>query len=84
MRANFINDPRNSFHNDSDHWAYRAEECRTIADEMKDFYCRSAMYRIANEYEWMAVHCEQIKLDLATSCTKSQCQAIQPRREAGQ
>jgi hypothetical protein len=43
-----------SFLNDPAHWRDRAEEARTRADQMSDPLCKSAMLRIANDYELLA------------------------------
>jgi hypothetical protein len=43
-----------SFLNDPAHWRDRAEEARTRADQMSDPQCKSAMVRIANDYELLA------------------------------
>jgi len=46
---------RQSFLNDPAHWRDRADEARTRADQMSDPQCKSAMLRIANDYELLAV-----------------------------
>lgn len=38
----------------SQHYSYRAEELRTLADDIKDEYCRGALLRCADEYMQMA------------------------------
>ena len=43
MPASFINDPA--------HWRQRAEEARTIAEQMSDLNSKDAMLRIAKDYE---------------------------------
>jgi hypothetical protein len=43
-----------SFLNDPAHWRDRADEARTRADQMSDPQCKSAMLRIANDYELLA------------------------------
>jgi hypothetical protein len=43
MPASFINDPG--------HWRQRAEEARTIADQMNEPQSKEAMLRIAKDYE---------------------------------
>jgi len=45
---------RQSFLNDPAHWREHAEEARTRADQMSDPQCKSAMLRIANDYELLA------------------------------
>jgi hypothetical protein len=45
---------RPSFLNDPAHWRDRAEEARTRADQISDLQCKSAMLRIANDYELLA------------------------------
>jgi hypothetical protein len=51
MPASFINDPA--------HWRQRAEEARTIAEEMSDLNSKDAMLRIAKDYERLAERTEQ-------------------------
>jgi hypothetical protein len=43
-----------SFLNDPEHWRDRAEEARTRADQLDDVQSRSAMLRIAQDYELLA------------------------------
>ena len=40
-------------------WRSRAEECRTLADEMKDPYCSKTLRETATCYDRMADHVEQ-------------------------
>ena len=51
MPASFINDPA--------HWRQRAEEARTIAEQMSDLNSKDAMLRIAKDYERLAERAEQ-------------------------
>ena len=50
MPASFINDPA--------HWRQRAEEARTIAEQMSDLNSKDAMLRIAKDYERLAERAE--------------------------
>jgi len=51
MPASFINDP--------EHWRRRAEEARTIAEQMSDSPSKEAMLRIAKDYERLAERAAQ-------------------------
>ena len=51
MPASFINDP--------EHWRQRAEEIRTLADDMKDDISKQMMLRIAGDYERLAQRAEE-------------------------
>jgi hypothetical protein len=51
MPASFINDPA--------HWRRRAEEARTIAEQMSDSPSKDAMLRIAKDYERLAERAEE-------------------------
>jgi hypothetical protein len=51
MPASFINDPG--------HWRQRAEEARTIAEQMNEPQSKEAMLRIAKDYERLAERAEQ-------------------------
>jgi len=51
MPASFINDPA--------HWRQRAEEARTIAEQMNDLQSRESMLRIAKDYERLAERADQ-------------------------
>src|SRR5262245_2270365 len=45
--------------NDPKHWRARAEEARTVADEMNDPDSRRKMFRIAEDYEELATRAER-------------------------
>jgi hypothetical protein len=51
MPASFINDP--------EHWRHRAEEARTIAEQMSDSPSKDAMLRIAKDYERLAERAQE-------------------------
>jgi hypothetical protein len=42
------------FSNDPGHWRFRAEEARTVADQMTHEESRAIMRRIANDYDRLA------------------------------
>ena len=42
------------YRNDPGHWRFRAEEARTVADEMTHEESRTIMRRIANDYDRLA------------------------------
>ena len=46
MTVSFINDP--------EHWRNRAEEARTLAEQMSDETSRQTMLRIATDYDRLA------------------------------
>jgi hypothetical protein len=46
MPASFINDPA--------HWRQRAEEARSVAEQMNEPQSKEAMLRIAQDYERLA------------------------------
>jgi hypothetical protein len=45
--------------NDPQHWRARAQEARTIADQINDEKSKAAMLRIANDYETLAERAEK-------------------------
>ena len=45
--------------NDPKHWRARAEEARTVADDMTDEKSKQMMLRIAADYEELARRAEQ-------------------------
>jgi hypothetical protein len=47
------------FINDSEHWRKRAEEMRTLAEDMRDAVAKTTMLRIAEDYEKLATRAEQ-------------------------
>jgi len=59
MPASFINDPA--------HWRRRAEETRTIAEQMSDLQSKDAMLRIAKDYERLAERAETAGKRFGTS-----------------
>jgi predicted Rossmann-fold nucleotide-binding protein len=44
---------------DPKHWRARAEEIRTLAEDMNDLESRRTMLRIADDYEKLAKRAEQ-------------------------
>jgi hypothetical protein len=50
--------PNRSFLNDPRHWRDRAEEARNRADQLDDPQSKSAMLRIADDYELLAERAE--------------------------
>jgi hypothetical protein len=51
MPSSFINDPQ--------HWRGRAEEARTLAEQMSDETSKQMMLRIADDYDRLAERAEQ-------------------------
>jgi hypothetical protein len=48
-----------SFINDAEYWRKRADEARSLADDMKDEISKQMMLQIANNYEHLAKRAEQ-------------------------
>jgi hypothetical protein len=44
---------------DPEHWRSRAEEARTIAEQLSDPESKRTMLRIADDYERLAEHAKQ-------------------------
>jgi hypothetical protein len=44
---------------DPEHWHFRAEEARTVADQMTHEDARTIMRRIANDYDRLAKFAEE-------------------------
>jgi hypothetical protein len=44
---------------DPEHWRFRAEETRTVADQMTHEEARAVMRRIANDYDRLAKLAEE-------------------------
>jgi len=51
--------PSRKFVWDPDHWRFRAEEARTVADQMTHEDARTIMRRIANDYDRLAKVAEE-------------------------
>jgi hypothetical protein len=54
------------FANDPKHWCKRAEQMRTLAEEMHDEQTKQTMLRIASDYERLAERAEQRAKDSAS------------------
>ena len=50
--------PSPHFINEPEHWRRRAEEARTLADQMSDPRSKQAMLRIATDYDHLATRAE--------------------------
>jgi hypothetical protein len=48
-----------SFINDPEHWRKRADEARSLADDMKDEISKQMMLQIADDYERLVKRAEQ-------------------------
>jgi len=51
--------PSRKFTWDPEHWRFRAEEARTVADQMTHEEARTIMRRIANDYDRLAKLAEE-------------------------
>jgi hypothetical protein len=51
--------PSKRFVWDPEHWRFRAEEARTVADQMTHEEARTVMRRIANDYDRLAKLAEE-------------------------
>jgi multidrug resistance efflux pump len=51
--------PSRKFTWDPEHWRFRAEEARTVADQMTHEEARAIMRRIANDYDRLAKLAEE-------------------------
>jgi hypothetical protein len=51
--------PSRKFVWDPEHWRFRAEEARTVADQMTHEEARTIMRRIANDYDRLAKRAEE-------------------------
>ena len=51
--------PSRKFVWDPEHWRFRAEEARTVADQMTHEGSRTIMRRIANDYDRLAKFAEE-------------------------
>jgi hypothetical protein len=48
-----------SFTNDPEYWRKRADEARSLADDMKDEISKQMTFQIADDYEHLAKRAEQ-------------------------
>ena len=51
--------PATDLIHDPDHWRQRAQEMRTIAEDMHDLIARATMLHIAEDYERLARRAEE-------------------------
>ena len=54
-----IDSKSGAFINDPAHWHHRAEEMRTLAEDMLDLTSKAMMLRIADDYEKLAKRAEE-------------------------
>jgi hypothetical protein len=51
--------PAGSILDDPEHWRGRAEEARTVAEQLTDPIAKAMMLRIAEDYDRIADHAQQ-------------------------
>jgi hypothetical protein len=61
--------PSRKFVWDPDHWRFRAEEARTVADQMTHEDARTIMRHIANDYDRLAKLAEEQLADQERGAT---------------